>query len=497
MKQLIIVILLSFLALLEGTTVITQNINNARTGWNPKETALTAQSVPTLKLIGTIKTAAPCTTQVLYYENLNLRGHKNVLFCWTNGDVDNTNTTVYAFDADTYVPIWEKYIGQGALWATQSAAIDPTTNYLYFIYKSNNDNGLNYLIGIDIMTGNTLTGSHELINATVPGRGSANENGVLPFQNTINGNGRIHNDCRTSILIVNGLIIFGFAHNSDSPPYHGWVFSYRYDNTNKKFTRVSYWCVTPNNSEGGVWQGGQGIASDGTNFYFTTGNGAFNPSQQAYSMAVIKMSMNFELVDYFVPADWEKFSNGDLDLGGCGPALIPNTKYLFVGMTKYGSVHLIDTTNMGKFTASKDSCRQTIHLENGYIVPGGNPVVFDTGSGAKIFVWAPKNPIYQFDYNPSTQLLQTPPKSWSGNTGGGGLQISSNGQSNPILWAYGQGDIYAFDLTKDVSAGPIWTSKIFGPSSWGWPTISNGKVYLPGFDSNLRVYGISNATLLA
>jgi len=483
------------LGLLEGTTVITQNINNARNGWNPKETALTAQSVPTLKLIGTIKTAAPCTTQVLYYENLNLRGHKNVLFCWTNGDVDNTNTTVYAFDADTFQTIWAHYIGPSSLWATHAPAIDTTTNYLYFVYKNTDDNGINYIMGIDIKTGDPLPGSHELINASVPGTGAANEGGIVPFQNTVNGNGRIHNDCRTSILLLNGQIIFGFAHNSDSPPYHGWVFSYRYDTTSQKFVNTGYYCITPNDSEGGVWQGGQGIASDGTSFYFTTGNGNFNPSKQAYSMAVIKMSMQFKIEDYFVPANWQQFSNGDLDLGGCGPTFIPNTKYLFVGMTKYGSVHLIDTTNMGKFTSGKDSCRQTINLSTGYVRPGGNPVVFDTGSGAKIFVWAPGHPLYEFIYNSSDEMLDANPASWTGNTGGGGLQISSNGQSNPILWAFGAGDLYAFDITKSISAGPIFTQRLTGPSSWGWPTISNGKIYLPGYDSNVRVYGLPNATI--
>jgi hypothetical protein len=492
MKQLI-VILFSFLVLFDCTNIITQDIDNGRTGWNSKETTLTAANIPTLKLLKEIPTASPCTTQILYYENLNLNGHKNVLFCVTNGDSDNTNTTVYAFDADTYQTVWAHYVGPAAIWATHAPAIDPTTNYLYFVYKNSNDNGYNYIMGIDIKTGDYLTGSHELINASVPGRGAANVGGVVPFQNTATS-GRIHNDCRTSILIVNGLIIFGFAHNTDSAPYHGWVFAYKYDTGTQKFVRSAYFCTTPNNSEGGVWQGGQGMASDGTSFYFTTGNGAYNPSDQAYSMAVIKMSFDFTIQDYFVPAAWQQYSNGDLDLGGCGPTLIPNTKYIFVGMTKYGSVHLIDKTNMGKFTANKDSCRQTIHLANGYVVPGGNPVVFQSSSNTKIFVWAPSNPIYEFTYNPTTEMLETPPVSWTGNRGGGGLQVSSDGASNPILWALSAGDIYAFDLTKSISSGPIWTERISGPSSWGWPTISNGKIYLPGYDSNMRIYGLANST---
>jgi len=178
-------------------------------------------------------------------------------------------------------------------------------------------------------------------------------------------------------------------------------------------------------------------------------------------------------------------------LGGCGPALIPNTTYLFVGVTKYGSVHLIDTKNMGKFNAQKDSCKQTISLFTGYEVPGGNPVVMTLpGGGAKIFTWAPGHGLYQFNFNDKTDMLETPPKIWTGATGGGGLQISSNGNSNPILWAMAGGKTYAFDITKDVTAGPIWTTSILGPSSWGWPTISNGKLYIPSWDDTLTVFGV-------
>jgi len=89
------------------------------------------------------------------------------------------------------------------------------------------------LIGIDIMTGNHLPDSPKLINATVPGTGDASVNGQVTFQNT--GAPRIHQNSRTSLLFVNGLIIFGFAHNSDSFPYHGWVFTYRYNTQSMKF----------------------------------------------------------------------------------------------------------------------------------------------------------------------------------------------------------------------------------------------------------------------
>jgi len=266
-------------------------------------------------------------------------------------------------------------------------------------------------------------------------------------------------------------------------------FSYRYDTGNRRFEQVAVYCITPNADEGGVWQGGQGIASDGKSIYFTTGNGDFNVGKKDMSMAVIKMSFQLELEDYFVPANWQSYSRGDLDLGGCGPTLIPNTHFLVVGVTKYGSVHLIDTTNMGKFESNKDSCRQSISLKTTYTVPGGNPVIWDTGNGAKVYLWAPGINMVQFTFNPSTTMLENR-KDWNGDTGGGGLFVSSNGQSDAVLWAFAHNGIFAFDASKDISAGPIWHTTVSGPASWGWPLIVNGKVYTNGGDGRISVFGL-------
>jgi len=196
-------------------------------------------------------------------------------------------------------------------------------------------------------------------------------------------------------------------------------------------------------------------------------------------MAVIKMSLQLELEDYFVPAKWKQYSGEDADIGACGATLIPNTNYLIVGITKYGGTHLINKTNMGKFTANQDSCRQTIQVATG-ASPGGNPVAWNTGNGAKIYLWASSSGLVQFDFNTTTQMVNLPFKVWKGFNRGGGLQITSNGMSDAILWAHAGDNVYAFDASKDVTAGPIWTGNALGSSSWGWPTIVNGRVYTNG-----------------
>jgi len=145
---------------------------------------------------------------------------------------------------------------------------------------------------------------------------------------------------------------------------------------------------------------------------------------------------------------------------------------------------------MGKFTANQDSCKQSISLKGSYTVPGGNPVVWTNGNIAKIYVWAPSLNIIQFTFDSTTDSIRTPFNSWAGDTGGGGLFITSNGEADAILWAYGHGSIYAFDASKDVSSGPIWKAAVNGPSSWGWPLVVNGKVYTNGGDAKISIFGL-------
>jgi len=274
------------------------------------------------------------------------------------------------------------------------------------------------------------------------------------------------------------------------------VFAYKYDTAARKFTQVEHFCSTPNDSQGGVWQGGHGIASDGKYLYFATGNGNYDPSKNAYGMAVIKMTPSFEIADYFVPSHWKGFSSGDQDVGSCGPSLIPNTNYLVVGITKYGSVHLINTNNMGKWNATADSCRQTIALETGRITfPGGNPVVWNSGGGkSKIYMWGPELKLTQLEFNAATELIAVPYVTWqNGPTTGGGLFVSSSGSNNAVLWAYAMdGMLYAFDASVDISAGPIWSMKSPGGGAphWMWPTVVNGKLFIPGGNQHIYAMGV-------
>jgi len=99
--------------------------------------------------------------------------------------------------------------------------------------------------------------------------------------------------------------------------------------------------------------------------------------------------------------------------------------------------------------------------------------------------------LLEYHYDPSKQLIDTQENSWAGDKSGGGLFITSNKQANAILWAYTHsGHLYAFDAANPVSNGPIWQATVPSPSSWGWPTVANGKAYVPAGNGQIYAFGL-------
>src|SRR6185437_4957415 len=119
-------------------------------------------------------------------------------------------------------------------------------------------------------------------------------------------------------------------------------------------------------AEGGVWQGGNGLCVDAnTNLYFETGNGSFDGSTGGgnYADSFLKLSTtnNLALTDYFTPYNQLSLANADLDLGSCGPILLPDSvgsaahPHLLAGTGKSGTLYLVDRDNMGHYNASGGS----------------------------------------------------------------------------------------------------------------------------------------------
>src|ERR1044071_4945875 len=103
----------------------------------------------------------------------------------------------------------------------------------------------------------------------------------------------------------------------------------------------------------GIWGPG-GIASDGTNIYVTTGNGAGGVTWNG-SEAVIRLGpgavFSGNTTDYWAPTNWSALDGSDTDLGGSGPILVDvpgaTPSALVVAIGKDHNAYVLNRANLG------------------------------------------------------------------------------------------------------------------------------------------------------
>ncbi len=500
--------------------VLTQNNDNARTGANRAETALTPAVVGGGrfgKLFTITGLDASVNGQALYVPGVLVKGAlHNVLYAYTSNNADHSPCGLNAFDADTGAPLWHDVLPNSATYTTATPVIDPAAATMYVLTKTDNDDtGATYLHAFDITTGAEKTGSPVHIQASAPGTGDGSVNGVVSFDGPAS-NGRFHANDRPGLLLLNGVVYTAYAHNSDSFPYHGWILGYKYDGA--QWTQTAKFCTTPNGSDGGIWMAGKGLTADAAGYlYCSVGNGTFDASTKGitpgtdYGMCYLKLrASDLSVVDWFSPFDEKGKSDQDLDTGNSGLVGIPGTTRLFGGATKFGTGFLLDSTSLGRFTPNgPDQVVLRLDGLTGNDSVGQNPVAWDAGAADKyVYLWANGSSLEQFHYvpgpnSPDTTGTFSPAevyKQAGGSTSGGSLAVSSSGNSSGILWAVGNDNVVrAFDAT-DVSKSPLWTSALNAgrdalPSvgHFQFPTVVNGKVYVPTGSSSIAVYGLLSA----
>jgi hypothetical protein len=509
--------------------------------------------------------------QPLYVSNLR----------FPNGSVHNVvyvatmHNSVYAFDADKPSgPLWTRAFGNSVgyefmkmspakgslrlfinngcktppadlnvphniepeIGITSTPVIDFSSNMIYAVPKTKESDGhfAYRLHALDLLTGAERGNSGEIM-ASVPGTG---KNSVNSPPRTVTFDPRMQLQ-RPGLLLANGRVYIAFGAHQDTDYYHGWVLAY--DAKALKLTNA--FATTPNGEDGGIWQSGNGLASDpagntenSRNIYLMVGNGTSNRYSGGMDLgdSFIKLSPDLRVLDWFTPEDHQNMEENDLDLGSAGPMLFPGLSFL-VGGGKKGKFYLLDTGSMG-------------HLENGNS-PGdhhaaqafqaaagsgnvfdpcgidnhnihGSPVVWNSPrDGPLVYIWAERDYLRAFKFDSAKrQFVSTDPvyKStmkdpdsgdpYSKPMPGAALSISANGSAagTGILWAslplyddavmqLTSGILRAFDATDvhhDLWCGGVGTFPKFTP-----PTIANGKVYLPtfgdtrGIGNRLNVYG--------
>ena len=500
-----------------GTDVTTYHNDKSRTGLNPTETTLAPINVnsQTFGLLRNLSVDGKVDAEPLYLSQLSIAGGlHNVLFIATEHD------SVYAFDPDTGAQLWKvSMLGSGEttsddrgcgqvspeIGITSTPLIDRNAGQhgtIYVVAMSKNGSAYFQRIhALDLTTGAEVLGGPVTIQATYPGTGANSSGGQVVFDP------KQYKE-RAGLLLLNGVIYTSWASHCDFNPYTGWIIGYSASN----LSQASVLNLTPNGSEGSIWQSGGGIAADVEgNIYALVANGTFDttldvngfPSNHDYGNAFVKVSTTggtLQVADYFDMSNTVAESGADVDLGSGGAMVLPdlindsgNTLQLAVGAGKDGNIYVVDRTNMGKFHASSNNVYQELPgaVPNGVF---GVPAYFN-------------NTVYYCDVNATLKsfnisngrLSGTPAQTAASFPYPGALpSVSSNGSSNGIVWAIentGTAVLHAYaagDLTNELynsNQAPNGRDHFGSGNKFITPMIADAKVFAATMNS-VAVFGL-------
>lgn len=533
-------------------TIWTYRGDNIRSGVNASETILTPDNVNqnSFGLLFTDAVSGAVFAQPLYVPSLTVNGAvHNVVFVVTEAD------NIYAFDADKAgKALWgHSLLGKGeqTLFSadtqcgdvaqygiTSTPVIDQATGTIYVVTRSK-------LVGTTTqyfarLHALPLTGPANgerahfpvTISASVSGTGDGSVNGVVSFDPLRGGQ-------RAALLETQKgkkEIYVAFASDCDNGPYHGWVLAY--DPTTGRQTGV--FNDTPNGSDGGIWESGNGPAEDSSgNIFMSIANGTYDPEDGSYGDSIARLipvggaSRAMTVADYFTPSYQCFLQDNDLDMGSFGTILLPTqdtgTPDLLVGGDKYGTLYLLNRDDLGGGPAPVDCPSTEPYPQPRSGPPECNdaltlPECFIAGSANKnqLFAspvyWNGKLYVVPNAANPeafsfANGLLSSSPVdqvptavSFSQTSHGIGPVISSSGTNNGILWIVddalyafsksGQELLYAFDATNLKSLlyannQNATRDNPGGSVKFAEPVVVNGKVYI-GTQTTLAVYGLLN-----
>jgi len=501
--------------------VVTEHYDNARTGANLAETILNTSNVNVAQFgkLFSYTVDGSIYAQPLYVPSVPVAGQgtHNVLYVVTMNDV------LYAFDADgnsvsggllwsvdfrnptagvTPIPITD-IVGRnngnivGNVGIESTPVIDLSSNTLYLVARTKEVSGstTNYvarLHAIDITSGLEKFGGPVVIQASTP----------RTFDT-------LHQNQRSSLALVNGMVLFSWASHEDFSVWYGWIMAYNA----QTLQPLSAFCTTPGDSEGGVWMSGRAPAIDSNNnVYYATGNGGWDGVSN-FGDSVLKFSTTggiLSLVDYFTPDDYANLASHDLDLGSSGPLLIPGTNLLVHG-GKESIFYVMNLSNLGHEQAGNGQIVQNFSTIGSEIHAG--PVFWNRASGAgpTLYVWPNNIGLQAYQFNGATfnanPISQSTIDAPSGDSGGV-LTLSANGSTagTGIVWSSiplnqdadtgtVEGVLRAFDANNLTTE--LWDSTMNLPRDdmglwpkYSPPTVVNGKVYMASFSNLLNVYGL-------
>jgi hypothetical protein len=496
--------------------VLTFHNNNARTGHNPYEHVLSQWNVNPSRFgkLFVYPVDGYLYAQPLYASAISIPGEgvHNVVYAASEHD------SVSAFDADglSATPLWHQSFIDPAdgittvdslndvdcdnlvpeIGITGTPVISLANRALYVVSEVKNQGSGEFIMqlhALDLATGAEKFGGPATIAAAVSGSGTGNDGrGHVPFVPMLANQ-------RSALLLQNGLVYVAFASNCDKGAYHGWVMAY----DALTLARKAVFNSTPDGSEGGIWQSGNGPAASASGMIFVgIGNGSFNGTTD-FGESYVKLDPNtLRVKDYFSPSNEASLSNTDEDMGTPGGLILPAqpsgpTASELVGGAKTGGWFLINRAAMGRLC---DSCADDNAIE---VVDSRAPIfeapafafgmLYGAGAGARLKAWQLSNGLLSSTaVMRSSNLFGYP---------GASPSISSDGSTHRIVWALDVSGYassapavlhayWAPDLAELYNSAESGARDMAGPAvKFAVPTVAGGKVFV-GTQTELDVYGL-------
>jgi hypothetical protein len=525
---LVVLLLLLGGVLAEGqpVSVLTRNYNNQRTGTNLSETSLSVSNVNSSQFgrLFMLPVDDQVYAGVLYVAGLQISGGThNVIY------VATANNSVYAFDADSLgVPLWSRnFNGSGApstnaelgqncspyndfrgdIGIVGTPVIDGTAGTIFFVTRTVlNGATTQTLHAVNITNGEDQPNSPQVIQASVSGNG---DGGTTVVFNPVTQNQR------PALALSQGVVYIAWSSFCDTPPYHGWVLAYN----STSLAQLAAFNVTPNGTEGGIWMAGAGPAFDSAgNIFYGIGNGASDGATD-FGESMVKLAPNsLTVTDYFTPSDFSTLNASDLDFGSSGPSMLPGANLLVSG-GKEGKLYLLNTTNLGQEVSGDVQIPQVFQAVDLTVRPSAThhihnvSPIWNSPEGLNVYVWGENDFLHAFQFNTSTQILNTtayatgsvlPPQGMPG--GMMTISASASQAGTGIVWASvprngdanqdtAPGNLYAFNaenlnlLYSSTSPG----DDLLNFSKGSAPIVSNGKLYVGSLSRFVEVYGLKTS----
>jgi hypothetical protein len=521
----------AFMAVNNYAGTFTGRNDTLRTGQNLNEVALTTGNVNRTQFgkLFSYPVDGYVFAQPLYVSGVNVGGTlHNMVYVATESD------SVYAFDADNNGTgggqLWQTSfvnpangvttVPQGAvengndipiqIGITGTPVIDPTAgpNGTIFVLARTKEisNGVTSYVqrlhALDLTTGAEQAGSPVMVQATVSGTGVGSLGGQLAFD-------PLRENSRPALLLANGTIYVCWASLEDILPFHGWVIGY----SESTLQQVTAYTTTPNGSEGGIWQGGDGALADANgNLFVVTSNGTFDASTGGvdYGDSVLKLAAPngiLSVADYFSPFNQAALSSLNWDLGGGGAMLLPDQSGAYPHVMLVGgkgsTIYEVNRDFLGGFSATANQNLLTIPTVLSANLEGsgnrGGPAYWQ---GQVYYVGSAGFPM---QFSMQGGLISTLPiiqSTKSFGYPGASPVVSANGNTNGIVWALqtdryfksSPASLHAFDASNVsrqlYNSSDNATRDTAGPAvKFTAPTVANGKVYV-GTQTEIDVYGL-------